>query len=385
MAILRNPSVLSRQHIPSRLPHRESQLDMLQTLLRDAVEGPPFFKVIQLIGPKGTGKTTSSHLLLKSLREENPLIQHVYVNLRALADISPWVFYSQLLTKMGGKASRSLSAGELFDKFVSSLRKEKGKTFILTIDEADQLSGYRSLRGGQIVYNLTRLSELGVENVSGVIFISRDESWSQRLAPEEQSSLGNMIVNYPAYTRDQLVDIILYRASEAFVIGTFPEAVAEYLAEVTVTLFDSDLRKALDILLIAAQIAETSKDEKLSYNHINRAIEQGLREKYLFSINPETLGTAERVVLSAILLASRQLNQSFITLRDIQRYIELICENYRLRKLTPRETDEALQRLTDEGYIQFKGPLRVYITMLPPPARQEGLPDLVEKLLGVSA
>ncbi|MEZ0345752.1 MAG: AAA family ATPase [Infirmifilum sp.] len=384
MSVLREPSVLSRQYIPSRLPHRETQLGMLQTLLSDVQKDSPFFKVIQLIGPKGTGKTTSSHLLWKSLSKSNPRLIHVYLNLRALADPSPWVIYSQLLTRIGGKSSRNLSAGEIFERIIFLLQKEKGKIYIFTIDEADQLTGYRSLHGGQIVYNLTRLSELGVQNVSSVIFISREESWYQRLAPEEQSSLGSIVIKYPTYTRDQLVDIILYRASEAFSPGAFPGAVAEYLAELTENIFDSDVRKALDILLVAGQIAESEHAEKLSFDHINRAIEQTLREKYLLSHTLEQLSMAERIVLSAALLASRQISQNVVTLRDIQKYVVLICENYKLRQPSMREQDEALQKLSDEGYLQFKGPLKVYLTTFPPPAAREDFSFLIEKLLGTT-
>lgn len=385
MAVLRNPGALSRQYIPDKLPHRESQLNMLQTLLSDLRGDSPFFKVIQLIGPKGTGKTTSSHLLWLSLSQSNPNVRHVYLNLRALADPSPWVVYSQLLSRVGGKPSRSLSAGELFDKFIATLRKEEKKIYILTIDEADQLTSYRSLQGGQIIYNLTRLPEFGAENVGSVIFISRDDGWASHLAPEEQSSLGSIVIKYPTYTREQLIDIILYRATEAFDAGAFPGAVAEYLAEVTETIFDSDVRKALDILLVAGRIAEAEKAERISFEHVNKAIEQNLREKYLLSGNIEHLGRAERIVLSAVLLASRQLNQSFVTVRDIYRYVAFISENYKLRPLTSREQDEALQRLSDEGYIQFKGPLKVYATILPPPASREGFPSIIEKLLDIQS
>lgn len=381
MPLLVNPRVLSRAHIPSKLPHREPQLSTLQSLFRDAAEGQPVFKVVQLVGPKGTGKTTSAHLLQRHLNSRNPSVAHVYLNLRALNDPSPWVVYAQLVARAGGRPSRSLSAGELFEKFVELLGREKGRAYVLTVDEAEQLTGYRSLHGGRIVYNLTRLPEFGVENVSGVLFISREEGWAQYLAPEEQSSLGAIVVKYPSYTRGQLFDILAYRASEAFTPEAVPESVVEYLAEVVEALFDSDVRKALDILLLSGQIAETEGAEKLSIEHVNRAVEQSLRERYLFSQSVDQLGTAERVVLLAVLLAAREAGQSFVTQRDIQRYVAFVCESYKLRQPTAREQEEALQRLSDEGFIQFRGPLRVYVTTLLPPSARENFSSVVERLL----
>jgi len=365
MPIFVNPRALSRQHIPARMPHREAQLSMLHSFFRDIQSESPYFKVVQLVGPKGTGKTTSTHLLLRLLGSLSPRLTHVYLNLRALSDPSPWLVYSQLLSRVGGKVSRSLSAGEVFEKFVSHLQRYADRIYVITIDEADQLTGYRSLHGGRIVYNLARLPEFGVENVSGVIFISREEGWAYHLAPEEQSSLGALAVKYPAYTRDQLVDIILFRAGEACAPGALPEAVAEYLAEVTEALFESDVRRALDLLLLAGQIAESEGAEAISLEHVNKAVAQSMREKFLFSQSIEQLGTAEKIVLLALLFASRQLNQNFVTLRDIQKHVALICENLGIKPLSQREQDEALQRLSDEGYVQFRGPLKIYPTVFP--------------------
>ncbi len=380
MTVFANPKALSRQYIPARLPHREPQLSMLQSIFSDVRASSPYFKVVQLIGPKGTGKTTSTHLLWRYLCSalQSGLV-HVYLNLRALSDPSPWVVYSQLIAKVGSRPSRNLSAGELFEKFVSLLQKDANRIYVITIDEADQLTGYRSIRGGQVIYNLTRLPEFGVENVSGVIFVSREEDWASHLAPEERSSLGALVVRYPAYTRDQLVDILLYRSGEAFVPGALPEAVIEYLAEVTEAVFESDLRRALDVLLLAGQIADSEKAEKVSIEHLNKAIAQNLRERYLFSHSIDQLGMAEKIVLLAVLLTSRQLNQSFVTMRDVYRQVALICENYGIKNLSQREQEEALQRLADEGYIQFRGPLKIYVTAFPSTMDPS---MLAERLLG---
>ncbi|QOJ79506.1 AAA family ATPase [Infirmifilum lucidum] len=353
---------------------------MLQSIFSDVRAGLPYFKVVQLIGPKGTGKTTSTHLLLRYLSSASPgSVAHVYLNLRALSEPSPWVIYSQLITRVGGRPSRNLSAGELFEKFVSLLQRDANRTYVVTVDEAEQLTGYRSIHGGQIVYNLTRLPEFGVENVSGVIFISREEDWASHLAPEERSSLGALIVRYPAYTRDQLVDILLFRSGEAFVPGALSGAIIEYLAEVTEAVFESDLRRALDVLLLAGQIADSEKAGKVSIEHLNKAIAQSLRERYLFSHSVDQLGTAEKVVLLAVLLASRQLNQSFVAMRDVYKQVALVCENYGMKSLSQREQEEALQRLADEGYIQFRGPLKIYVTAFPSTMDPS---MLAERLLG---
>lgn len=379
MKLLVNPQALSSKHVPRRLPHRDEQVSQLYEFLREPLEGGSFFQVVQLIGPVGTGKTSSDALVAKKLSEEVSDLTHLYVNLRALSEPSPWLVYSFIASQIGARLSRSISAGEAFLKLVKLLEKDDTRRYVITIDEADELTGVRTLKGGRVVYNLTRLPELGARNVAAVVFIARRSEWSMGLAEEERSTLGSVAIRYPPYTFEQLVDIITYRASEAFSAGAFREEVAEQIARIALDLFGGDVRAALDLALYAGFIAEAEGASRLELKHVEKALAHVTGASYLSDEITGSLSTAEKVVLAAALLGVEQLGQLSVPLSLIEENATSIARQLGER-LSREERDEALQKLHDEGLLRFSGPLRVYVAAVGPLDPREAVPRLLARL-----
>jgi len=364
--ILRNPQALSSKYIPRRLPHRDAQLRQLSIFFPGVEKSSAFFKSVQLIGSVGTGKTSTALLFARNLEKSFETAQIIYVNLKMLGDPSPWTVYTSILGQVSGRTSRSLSAGEVFEKILDEFVKKKATSFLFIVDEADELTSSRSLRGGRVVYNLTRLPEFGVENVLGVVFIARNEEWSRGLAPEEQSTLGSLIVRFPRYTLPQLVDILLYRASEAFSDqSALPDTVAEHVAKITIDLFEGDVRKALDILLYASLIADSEHSEKVTFSHVSRALAQILGRSSLDADIVKTLKQLERVVLAATLEILKNRESSYTTEREVIENVQALCERLQLPEPRIEEIEAALQRLHDLGILRISGPLRIYAEVVP--------------------
>ncbi|MEM0223337.1 MAG: hypothetical protein QXJ99_02930 [Thermofilum sp.] len=379
MSLLINPQALSSRYVPSRLPHRDEQLSRLYSLIREPLVGKTFLQVIQLIGPVGTGKTSSDFLVVQRLREEAPSLSHLYVNLRSLSEPSPWLIFSFISSQVGARLSRSISAGEAFLKLVKLLEKDDSKRYVITVDEADELTGVKSLKGGRVVYNLTRLPELGAKNVAAVVFIARRAEWCLGLAEEEKSTLGSVVIRYPPYTLEQLVDIITYRASEAFRGGALEEGVAEHVARATLDLFGGDVRAALDLLLYAGFIAESEGARRVGLKHVEKALAQVTGSGYISEETIRGLTRAERMVLAAALLSVEQLGQLSIPLALIEENFEALSRQ--LGERIPREErDEALQKLHDAGLLRFNGPLRVYVAAVGPLDPRESVPRLLARL-----
>ncbi|ABL78272.1 ORC complex protein Cdc6/Orc1 [Thermofilum pendens Hrk 5] len=366
--ILANPSALSSRYVPRRLPHREPQIERLASLFPELPKAP-FFRVVQLIGPTGTGKTSTSLFFARSVEQQSENVSTIYVNLKSLrsrdADGFPWIVYTSILSQLGAKPSRSLSAAEVFMKVVGELSRRQKKLHLVIVDEADELTGPRSLQGGQIVYNLTRLPELGVSNVAGVIFIARNDDWARGLAPEEKSSLGALVVRFPPYTLSQLVDILLYRASEALASPeALPEPVAEYIAEITVDMFERDVRKALDVLLYSALIADKEGSDKITRLHVTRALAEIMGRSYLDDDAAKMLGRTERIVLAAALRAAGSSDTIYVSEQRVLEEAQAICERLGIPPLGRREIATALQRLHDLGYIKVSGPLKIFVNLV---------------------
>ena len=121
--ILRNPQALSSKYIPRRLPHRDQQLRQLSMFFPGVERVSAFFKTVQLIGSVGTGKTSTALLFAKTLERNFENTKTIYVNLKMLGDPSPWTVYTAVLGQVSGRTSRSLSAGEVFEKILSEFAR----------------------------------------------------------------------------------------------------------------------------------------------------------------------------------------------------------------------------------------------------------------------
>ena len=357
MKLLVKPESLSSRYVPPRLPHRDEQVDRLYSLVRSSLEGAA--QVVQLIGPVGTGKTSSDALVMRRLVEEAQ-VTHLYVNLKLLSEPSPWLVFSHLASQLGARISRSISAGEAFLKLAKLIERESPRRVVITVDEADELVGTRSLKGGRVVYSLTRLQELGVRNVAAVIFIARREEWSVGLSAEERSTLGRLVVRYPPYTYEQIVDIVLYRVADAFRSGAFLEEAAELIARVTLDLFEGDIRAALDLALYAGLIAENEGADRVSQKHVEKAVAQLSGRNLVSEELVDTLSRKERLVLAAAILSALQLGQLYVPLSLLKESVDALTRHAN-EKITEEERDAALQKLHDAGLLKVSGPLRVYV------------------------
>uniref|UniRef100_A0A7J3X7L1 AAA family ATPase n=1 Tax=Thermofilum pendens TaxID=2269 RepID=A0A7J3X7L1_THEPE len=357
MRLLVKPEALSSRYVPPRLPHRDEQVDRLYSLVKSSLEGA--MQVVQLIGPVGTGKTSSDALVMRKLGEE-ARITHLYVNIKLLSEPSPWLVYSHLASQLGARISRSISAGETFLKLAKLIERESPRRVVVTVDEADELVGARSLKGGRVVYSLTRFQELGVSNVAAVVFIARREEWSVGLSAEERSTLGRVVVRYPPYTYEQIMDIVLYRAAEAFKKGAFLEEAAELIARVTLDLFEGDVRAALDLALYAGLIAENEGADRVSQRHVEKAVAQLSGRNLVSEELVDTLSRKERLVLAAAILSALQLGQLCIPLSLLKESVDALARRAN-EKITDEEKDAALQKLHDIGLLKVSGPLRVYV------------------------
>ncbi|MEM4212641.1 MAG: hypothetical protein QXX16_06265, partial [Nitrososphaerota archaeon] len=79
MRIFKNEEKLSPEYVPSRLPHREEELNLLITFFSTHIYGKKGYSVRVLItGPVGAGKTALSKLFGAKAEE---IASHAGVNL----------------------------------------------------------------------------------------------------------------------------------------------------------------------------------------------------------------------------------------------------------------------------------------------------------------
>jgi len=342
---------LSSRYVPPKLPYRDQQLALLRSFLGDVVRGEAAHpRVALLIGPTGTGKTSSVLLLHKALADEGWAHAFAHVNMRIVGD-TPFQLFAALYESVAGvPASRSVSAYELLKETIAALKRE-GLPALLVFDEIE-FHAKTALRSA--IYALTRLHELQTAQVA-MLFIARNLDWLKLLDPAERSSLGNVVVRYPPYTRDQMLGILAYRAQEAFRAGAVGEDVLSWLAEYAHTYMQSDVRRALDTLLLAALIAEQEGASRVETRHIVAALKQS--EVFVAPAEVEQLTLYEKLTLYAALRASKA--RPYAKLSEVWEELLSLVEQLDLEPPKPEDFEDTVQRLVDLGALLAEGPARI--------------------------
>ena len=349
------------------LPHREKEISLVGGFFSDIFPVEKVYtRIIQLQGPAGTGKTsTAMHVtrgLEREARDKGIDLKSVYLNLK-LEATSKFVVYSSIAKKIDpALTARSISAEEML-AFILRYLKENNKYVILTVDEVDYY--VKTSKKTDIVFDLTRMNELYFGepiNILGLIFIARDPKWRDMLDVAERSSLGRIVVNFKPYTKDQILDIIYYRAEDAFKPGAVTDEVLEYIADVTVDYAKSDIRFALDILLYAGTLAENQGLDKVTLEHVRTVLSQ--LEPSITSEDILTLNSNEKIVLLSVAQALKSSNSAYVDLEDVWEETRETYRYYRTRALSRRSFNEAIQMLYNKGIIGLKG-LKIGISNVP--------------------
>ncbi len=345
---------LSSRYIPPKLPHRDQQLRILESIMADVIGEAAAYRVVLLTGPVGTGKTSSVILLHNSLHSRG--VDHVfaYMNMKFCGE-TPFTFFSSFYEKVTNlPASRSLGAGEILRETLKALERE-GKPTLLALDEAEH-HARSSLR--TVIYALTRLHEVGQSLSIVVLFVSRNLEWLKFLDPAERSTIGNLVVRYPPYSAGQLYDILSYRASEAFKVGAISDETLKWLAEYTYLYMYSDVRRALDTLLYAGILAEQESHEKVTKDHLITALKN--IEAFIAPAEIERLNIYEKLVLCATLRLTERSSKPYVRISELWDEFNLLLEQFRLRQVNFDEFESTVQKLSDLGALLSEGPARIF-------------------------
>jgi cell division control protein 6 len=258
-------------HIPKEIVHRDKEIKQLAEILAPTLrlERPSNAFVY---GKTGTGKTLSTKYTtqqIKQLAETKGLpITVIYLNckLKKVAD-TEYRLIAQLAREFGKEIPPTgLPTDEVYKIFYSTIDKEK-QTVLLVLDEIDQLV---KKTGDEILYNLTRINEDLKNAQLSIIGISNSLTFVEDLDPRVKSSLSEEELVFPPYNALQIKDILKSRADQAFKKGVLDQGLLEKCAAYAAR-EHGDARRALELLRVAAEIAERENSSKVKIKHIDEA------------------------------------------------------------------------------------------------------------------
>ncbi len=343
-------SVLSSSYMPEEVLYREDQLQEVANILAPAlkIEKP---SNLFIYGKTGTGKTLSVKYVTKSMQEiaaKNKIpVMFIYINckLKRVAD-TEYRLIAQLIKEFGQDVpATGLPTDEIYTIFYKLL-DEKKQIVLLLLDEIDQLT---KKIGDEILYNLTRInSELKNSQIC-LIGISNNLIFSEHLDPRVKSSLSEEELIFPPYNALQIQDILRKRAGGAFKENAIEPGVIEKCAAFAAR-EHGDVRRAIDLLRVAGELAERGGQVAVTLNHLDDAERKVESDKILSAITNQP--KQFQLVLYAIFLISPQRKQFFTG--EIYEIYATLCKQHKLNVLTQRRVSDILAELDMLGIINAK-------------------------------
>lgn len=348
-SLFEDKSVLQSQYVPEELSHRDDQIGQIASILAPALKSNKPSNLF-VYGKTGTGKTVALKYVSQKLSEvakqqEIPL-KIIYLNckLKRVAD-TEYRLIAQLARMLGRQIpATGLPTDEVYNTFFELVEEEQSN-IILVLDEIDQLI---NKAGDDIIYNLTRINSDLKNSQITIVGISNDLVFADNLDPRVKSSLSEEELVFPPYNALQIQTILKARAEKAFKNGSLGNGVmakcAAYAARE-----HGDARRALELLRVAAELAERSEVEQVQLQHVDHAEEKIERDRMV-----ELVRTQPKQFQATLYSIFEIRDEPKAYTGDVYEVYREVCKRINLRPLTQRRISDILGELDMLGVINAK-------------------------------
>lgn len=343
---------LQANYFPESINHREEQINKMAGILAPALRFEKPSNMF-LYGKTGSGKTlTARHVmdnLSQTAKKNNLPVASYYLNckLKRIAD-TEYRLIAELARFLGEEIpATGLPTDEVYKLFMAALEKKK-TLMVLILDEIDQLV---SRAGDQILYNLTRLNSELKESQISVIGISNDLMFTNYLDPRVVSSLSEEEIVFSPYNAIQLQAILQERSEKAFQKGVVAEGVLEKCAAYAAR-EHGDARRALELLRVAAELAERENSMRINIENLDEAEEKIERDRVQDIVI--TQPKQSQVTLLAIFATVKTVGNRPIYTGDIYDLYAEYCNKVKIKPLTQRRISDLIAELDMLGIINAK-------------------------------
>ncbi len=343
--------ILRASYIPDILPHREEQINQLASILVSALEGQRPSNVL-LFGKTGTGKTACMKYIGKEIE-------------RAVSDLNKVIFIYMncevidtqygVLQNIGNRFIEDFDqripfTGWSTERVYNILREkidEEKRVIVIALDEIDKLV---SKSGDDVLYHLCRINDDLKKAKVSVIGISNDLRFMEFLDPRVKSSLSEEKMVFPPYNAEQLKDILEQRSRLAFDSGILENSVIPLCAALAAQ-EHGDARRALDLLRVAAEIADRNHLPAVTESDVIKAKNKIELDCVTEAIR--TLPIQSKLVLMGVLLTDQR-GDGKLTTGDLYETYKELSQCTSMAILTQRRITDLISELDMLGIIHAR-------------------------------
>jgi cell division control protein 6 len=339
--------------MPNQILHRDPEQEKItQSLLPILMESRP--SNLLVYGKPGTGKTLVIKKVLskiqKRVEEGSFPIKLAYTNAKQETTLYGLLVSFGRQLGLGSQKtndekmwlpSTGLSISEVFNRIIYVLDKNETNA-VFVIDEIDYLAELIQKTGKDVLYQITRANERLTTGSLTLIGVSNDLTFKERLDPRVISTLSEEEVIFTNYNLPQIKEILDARIEVAFEEGIVSDA-ALNLCSAMAGRESGDARRALDLLRVAAEIAERSQVPTVTEEHIRMASEKIEENKEVVALRSYPLH--EKLLILAIMKSSE------ISTGEVYSTYKNLCKDIRQKELTQRRVTQMLSEIEMSGII----------------------------------
>jgi len=328
-----NRRALKEIFVPAEVPSRGEQLNSLRKAFESVHEGDTPKKII-VHGDSGTGKTLVTKKLVDDFQRE--------VVRRGGIDFDPYWINCRSLCTAYQVAVTVCNKLRSDDDQLPRNGIDRDTIFDLLHEEIDAFSG-----SGLIVLDEIRMVKDSEELFSlfsqvkssiGWVLISSDIA----LLEDASSLVYDFEVEFPPYSKADLMTILEHRTEKAFRQDALDYGVVEYIAATSVDC-QNNVTRAIEILQMAGEVAMASRSRKIRTAHVTEA-EQRIEHDELAS-KVADLNNQSRLILAAVLSVEEPRRQI------IQDKYATLCMAAGIPVLSRRSVHNHLKKLCDDRIL----------------------------------
>ena len=351
-SIFKDETKLDINYTPSKLQHRNTQLQLLNQYFRHTIEtsGKMTQRVI-ITGKVGTGKTVlTQHFgqnITREARQRNINLHYVHVNCRQNKG-SFFLVLQQIVTQFHPTfPKRGYSAEELLQTLMQIL-DDQNIYLIVTLDELEPLI---QNEGSEPLYKLSRIEETRTKTAKrlSLICILRDLSWLDNLDASTRSTLQSNIIQLDAYTKAQLQDILNDRVLLAFKQGTISTETITLAAELGEE-EGGNARYSIELLWRAGKYADTEEIKEVSPEHIRKAagnVYAGIRRDEIIALDFH-----KKLFLLGVARRFQQTMGVHLSMGEAEEAYTIACEEFDEKPRGHTQLWKYIQELSSLGVIK---------------------------------
>jgi cell division control protein 6 len=346
--LIKNRRTLTIDYVPEKLPFRDEETKTVAQTLSIVLKGARPSNLL-LFGKPGTGKTAVVKKVIEHLHKKAkelglevvvPIINTKSANTayKVLYEIAENMGINKEENKLQVHFT-GLSMGEATDRILDFIGKKK-LNVVLVFDEIDSLV---DKNGDDILYNFTRANErIFKGGFISLIGISNSLTFKDKLDPRVRSSLSEEEMVFNPYKIEQLQKILTDRAKLAFNDDAISGAAINLCAAMAGK-ENGDARKAIDLLRVAAEIAEREKADKVEEKHIRLAQEKIEKDTNYEILKNSTTHT--KLIIMAI-MKSKIGNTG-----EVYEIYSSLCRHTEQEPLTQRRITQIISELDQLGLV----------------------------------